>query len=381
MNKLNKIIVLAVAIISSVFAGLYLLHEVYADTPNTNNADLKTIQYYELSQAKDKIKQRLLLGGKVTPSYVANVLKNSKVEPQFFVSENDYVFVTGPAGIAQGRIDNGAYQIKIQPIKDYDINSSETVTIQSNGDLPIAIKAGSGKVELKGVQEVKSFDRKDKNVNMSTLTIALFEDASGNKIYDKEEKILPLAGVLVRLTKINQETEIKLLKGWNLISLPLNPQSLKASDLLAEISKQGGGATAVSTYQNGAWKTFVARGNQVYSNPADDFNLEAGKAYFIKASKTANFKFSGQAITQSPKLNLVSGWNAVGLPLAGAVKADKLIDQVNEQSLNADALARWESGLWDSFVKKGEGKFGNNFMIENQRGYILRTKESGEVSF
>ena len=47
----------------------------------------------------------------------------------------------------------------------------------------------------------------------------------------------------------------------------------------------------------------------------------------------------------------------------------------------ADAASRWQFGLWDTLVKKLEQKYGRDFDIENNRGYLIRLESEGEFEF
>lgn len=145
-----------------------------------------------------------------------------------------------------------------------------------------------------------------------------------------------------------------------------------------EIAQQGGYVTTVSTLEDGVWKTYVQRGDKQFSG--DDFAIALGKAYFVKTLKRSIFLYQGQELVEPIQLSLNSGWNAVGFPkMSKSYKIGDIIDALNAQNAQAETAARYESGNWDAFVKIPE-EFGNNFLIENKRGYVIRINQDTEFT-
>ena len=79
---------------------------------------------------------------------------------------------------------------------------------------------------------------------------------------------------------------IPLASGWNLFALPGQEMQGRytASLLLSEINRQGGGATEICRWYAGGWSCHVK------GLPFNDFAIELGKGYFIKATRPSTFK-------------------------------------------------------------------------------------------
>ena len=43
-------------------------------------------------------------------------------------------------------------------------------------------------------------------------------------------------------------------------------------------------------------------------------------------------------------------------------------------------MARWKSGLWDTYVKQSKEQYGEDFPIEVNRGYIIKVKDKSELA-
>jgi hypothetical protein len=78
----------------------------------------------------------------------------------------------------------------------------------------------------------------------------------------------------VSIIKLDQQYAVPLNLGWQTFSPMFDPGDYKASDMLKDISSQGGYVTAISTYQEGGWQTYKVRGDQNYGT---DFKIEQGK--------------------------------------------------------------------------------------------------------
>lgn len=353
-----------------------------ASAPDSGALDAQT---FEVLVKKNLIKQKLLTDGVVDFSYANQVMGMEILKPEVKTTSSGYVLTTGKTGTVEGRLDRGRYILTVNSLPGVDIQVPQMVDLTKNSSVivPIKVKKGTGKVEKLSSIQGSLFDRlvgvayadsSEKNVEQNKVKIAI--------VADGKDKILPWAGVNVELEKVDQEKVVSLNPGWNLVSLPALPgETLTASALLGQVASEDGYATTVSTLENGAWKSYVVRGNKDYSIPTDDFAIEPGKAYFVKALKPSKFTFTGQNFTEPVKLKLSSGWNAVGLPKASKdYQAASLLDAFNSQQSSADTLARWDSGLWDTFVKKNQEDYGNNFRVLSNEGYMLKIEKGGEFS-
>lgn len=367
-------------------AKLVFPREAFAQEQATVSAVLKTIpdnfdqvmniDEYQLLSTKTDVKNMLLEKGQITSEEVKQLLiENSQIPAQGLRNKNRIVVTTGDDGQVEFEADPGTYKIDSLPIKDVDLFLPATITVSSSDQIiGVGIKKGSGQIKTNG--QVISSSQGQKTAKVKIVT---FYDKNSNGVFDSDEKVIPWAGVVVSLTKAVQDKSISLKAGWNLVSLTSLPEkALTASALLSEISKQGGEATTVSTLVDGAWKSYVRRGENDYS--MDDFPIEPGKAYFVKALQPSTFKYSGQNLVAPVKLKLNSGWNAVGLPKTSKeYKASTLIDDIVKEGSASGTVAWWDSGLWDTFVKKKGEDYGNNFTILPNFGYIIKVQKEGEV--
>lgn len=264
---------------------------------------------------------------------------------------------------------------------------------RNQGNAAAARQAGSGNGGL--VQTVAALPNQTADVveNAIENAIDLVQDLLGGSDDTKQSFNLipevlaqtaasPAADMKVATGSAQSASkEIQLVPGWNLITIPAIPtKPLTASVLLQDIALQGGYATTVSRLQNGQWNSFVIRGDAVFGG--DDFAIEPGKSYFVKALLSSTYIMVDSLDFVAPvKLNVGRGWNAVGFPfMASDMNASLLIDKINEHEVEADSLARWESGLWDTFIKQQQEEYGENFAIESNRGYLLKVKKQGTIS-
>ena len=100
--------------------------------------------------------------------------------------------------------------------------------------------------------------------------------------------------------------DIPLASGWNLISLPLIPESQSIEDVLAGISVDG-----VAAY-DGATQTWY-----LYSPgaPSDLTEMTHGKGYWVKVTSPCTLTIEGTVPGLPYDIPLFAGWNLIGLPL------------------------------------------------------------------
>lgn len=271
-------------------------------------------------------------------------------------------------------------------------NAAQATVAKNQSNAAAARQAGSGNGGL--VQTVAALPNQtaDAVENAIENAIDLVQDLLGGSDDTKQSFNLipevlaqtaasPAAEIATTSAEVSVSKSIELVPGWNLVTIPGIPtKSLTASVLLGDIASQGGYATTVSRLQNGQWNSLVIRGDAVFGG--DDFAIEPGKSYFVKALLPSVYLMvDGLDFVAPVKLNVGRGWNAVGFPfMASSYTVSLLIDKVNESAVEADSLARWESGLWDTFIKQQQEAYGENFAIESNRGYLLKIKKRGTIS-
>lgn len=365
-----------------------LVSEVTAQEKEIDNTKIVSLNKYEYLAKQEAIKRLLTSNQSIDSLTLTDIMNQDFVQTEVARTSTGYTFTSGRTGVMRGEVEKGSYLVDIKPIPDFDIKVPEIIGVKERAiTIPISIKEGTGKVEKtapptgwqwllnKLFGQVFAQEKKE-----SQVQLVVFSDTNNNGKIDKNEQVLPWAGLKVELKKVNQDRTLSLISGWNLVSLEVLPaKPLNASTLLQEIAKQGGYATTVSVLENGAWKSFVVRGDKTYSG--EDFPISPGKAYFVKALKSSVLVYQGQELVAPIKLNLVSGWNGVGVPYSQKTySADQLLDTLNSSKAEADTASRWESGLWDTFVKQQEQRYGENFMIEQPRGYLLKVGKGLEFS-
>ena len=103
---------------------------------------------------------------------------------------------------------------------------------------------------------------------------------------------------------------LHLRSGWNLISLPLIPNSADIEDVLAGIMDN---VACVWTYDNamGRWAYYAP------GTPSDLTEMTCGNGYWVKVTDPCTLVIVGREPPLPRGIPLGSGWNLVGLPLAG----------------------------------------------------------------
>ncbi len=345
--------------------------------PQISTSNIMESSQFEFLTKKDSIKEELLDDGEIAPNEAKNILNEEILQPEVRKTLKDYTFITGKAGTVEAALPPGEYKVNIEPVKDYDVKIPSAIALKDGYPLiiPVEFKKGSGKVIDSGKTLVSTESNEGVSKGLTRVKVIVVSDSG---------QPLPWAGVAVKLEKVFHQKDISLLAGWNLITLTALPgKPLTAEGLLQEIKKQGGEATTVSSLENGFWKSYIIRGENNYS--LSDFLIEPGKAYFVKALKPSAFSFAGQNFVAPVKLKLSSGWNAVGFPVmskqyAKPYTVSQLFGDLNSRQAGADTAARWEFGLWDTFVNKDSQGYGEDFDIQSNRGYILKVEKEVEFS-
>lgn len=157
---------------------------------------------------------------------------------------------------------------------------------------------------------------------------------------------------------------IPLMAGWNLIALPLRPvHDYTAEGVLQEITAQGGDALTIARWHAGGWSVHP-RGM-----PFNDFPVEIGHGYFIRATRPSNWVITGFPIAGPLTITITAGWTLLGIPYPAITTARDLLLTIDAQGGNALEVARWYAGGWSSHLKDIPV---NNFPLEAYRGYFLR---------
>ena len=154
-------------------------------------------------------------------------------------------------------------------------------------------------------------------VGVYTIVLQLLDLADSNNVLAEGEPTVAVTGVSVNVT---------LNKGWNLMSLPIVPDSDNIEVVLADIMDD---VISVHYYSAtyGTWRIYA---------PPDHTSLtelKDGNAYWINMSAAANLTVVGQAIAAPgyqgglPRTYpVVEGWNMIGFKSMDPMKAEDYLD-------------------------------------------------------
>jgi hypothetical protein len=177
------------------------------------------------------------------------------------------------------------------------------------------------------------------------------------------------APVAVLTLSCSETGSLNLNTGWTLVGLPLESQtSWLAQAWLDDINGQGGSCSEVNRWQNGRWD------GHLDGLPFNNFAIELGSGYFLKAGANSTWSYQGQGLTSGVLVNLQSGWNLIGVPYPTAGQtAQSLLDEIAAQGGSCSEIDRWQNGRWDGHI---DGLPFNNFALEPTAGYFLKCSET-----
>ncbi|MEI6462982.1 MAG: fibronectin type III domain-containing protein [bacterium] len=280
--------------------------------------------------------------------------------------------------------------------KNYDIGLRKTDTtttseIMLNKSLvsnAYAASTTSGGVttyqlDSTGVYKVNSipgynvYTRELKILDQSDLKLKFFNDLNGNGVRDDNEQYIS-DPIQVNLEKVSEVKKLDLKAGWNLINMNMVSNNIKtASDLLIEIARQGGYATHVSTYRNGKWVMYSQRAGVPFGQ---DYNLVPTEGYFVRVYKAVTLSIQGTYVQNNTPVYIGNGWNLVGFRTDGTKKASTLIDNINKtEGVSIDTVTKYEDGRYGNLIKNEGTLYGQDFVIDNDKGYFIRATKGGKA--
>ncbi len=240
--------------------------------------------------------------------------------------------------------------------------------------------------------QVNQIEARDYEITEDTV-INYYYDLNGNGHKDSDEKYIQSADVKnlqVAFKKRADITGLNLKTGWNLIHFPMvmkgefTSNIARAGDLLAGLNKSGMGATHLTTYRDGKFLVFsqdLTGGQpQQYGN---NFAILPGEGYFVKVKKSGMMTIKGNYVDGSLNLNMVNGWNLVGIYNSAQPKFDVFgtLKAMNTQGVKAEVISMWEDGLYRNAVSKDGMDYGLTFDVLPQRGYWVRVDGEGVKTF
>ena len=171
--------------------------------------------------------------------------------------------------------------------------------------------------------------------------------------------------------KLVDEITMPLQAGWNLVALRATPSTTtKAEGLCTALNAaQAGTAVEVDRWIAGGWE-----GHRC-GVPPNNFVLDMGPGYFVRASLPATWTYRGSLATTASPLSLGAGWNLVGASATGSPASEA---KATCTALNAVAsgtaveLDQWVAGGW---LGHRCGIPPNNFTLVAGRGYFIRLNQ------
>ena len=164
--------------------------------------------------------------------------------------------------------------------------------------------------------------------------------------------------------------EIRLDAGWNLIAMPVQPETtMTAADLCTILNATGGVGTVkeVNRWVGGGWEAHRC------GLPMNRFEIAPSSGYFVRVNRPVLLAVSGSKPDMATEINLEAGWNLVGMPgLDGRTTADQVlasIDSVSGRRGTATEVDRWVGGDWEGHRN---GIPVNKFGIEAGVGYFVK---------
>jgi hypothetical protein len=153
--------------------------------------------------------------------------------------------------------------------------------------------------------------------------------------------------------------------GWNLLGLNVQTDpSPGAEAALDDIAAQGGACSEVDRWLNGGWDAHIR------DLPFNDFTLELGQGYFLKATAASSWQRTGRPPSNPLPVELFPGWNLVSFPkLLCTLTAEGLLDGIAAQGGACSEADRWLNGGWDGHIK--DLPF-NNFTLTDNQGYFVK---------
>ena len=162
-----------------------------------------------------------------------------------------------------------------------------------------------------------------------------------------------------------EEATLTLNPGWNLIALPLDPETpYTAQSLLDDINSQGGTCNEIDQWINGGWAAHIN------GLPFNNFPIELGHGYFVRCDNAGSWTYQGQALTSGVPLSLNPGWNLIGVPFPpSGYQAQSLLDGITSQGGACGEIDGWINGGWSAHIN---GLPFNNFPIDPDQGYFVK---------
>ena len=158
--------------------------------------------------------------------------------------------------------------------------------------------------------------------------------------------------------KARKPYEVSLRPSWNLISLPATPSDTSIGSVLASTPS----AVKVQTYQSGEWLVAI-RDPESGEWAGTLTDIEAGPGYLVQVEKFGSLKTvipESDPSTVLPTVQIVRGWNLVGVVDTGQRKADTEVVEADVYFSSIDWSVAYsfnaQTNRWERITKGDEQK-------------------------
>ena len=183
-------------------------------------------------------------------------------------------------------------------------------------------------------------------------------DLSGNGsgYSDEVQKTIP--------TNIPIQTlDISLHKGWNLISLNLEPKDSSSRAIMTTVSDK---VVSIYSFENNTWKIYDPQRPGI-SNLT---NLRAGIGYYVKMKDAGMLSVSGSQASKS--VSLTKGWNLVGYNAKNSQPINQALSSIAGKF---SSVWTFEDGRWEFYSPFNIG-FNDLTLMEPGGGYWIYAVEA-----
>jgi hypothetical protein len=143
------------------------------------------------------------------------------------------------------------------------------------------------------------------------------KDYVGNGI-SQQFRALFSTGSAISDTQHGETASIELKSGWNLISLPIQPNSSSIESVLNSL----GGLAAVYAFQQNAYKTYIP------GNTGNDLTqMRTGVGYWVYVERDSSLRISGRITGHS--IALEAGWNLVGYTRTTSMETGRALQSLS----------------------------------------------------
>ena len=163
-----------------------------------------------------------------------------------------------------------------------------------------------------------------------------------------------------------QTFNISLEKGWNLISLPLQPEN---TSLFSVFPPDELDYTAVWAYYGDSWKRYDFLGHPGLN---DLETIEAGRGYWINMSTAGTLAIWGTVAEGS--IHLGNGWNLVGY---NSLVSRGVVDAMSSVDGNYSAVWQYKDNCWYRHDLKGHPGLNDLDVITSGYGYWINVNTTG----